>query len=86
MNIARKTAIIVLASIVAGCVTACVLTGVITWAVCTQKPPVECIDGCDVPRYDEDGNEVFAVVSPVGYCNVKAKPNGKNLLTKCWNT
>ena len=66
----RKTAIIVLACMAALCIIACVLTGVIVKAVSTPKQEVECIDGCDIPRYDENGNEIFAVVSPVGYCKV----------------
>ena len=67
----RKTAIIVLSCLVAFCIVACILTAVITWAIVKPKEPeVECIDGCDIPRYDENGNEVFAVVSPVGYCKV----------------
>lgn len=71
MTIKKKTATIVLSSIIAFCVAVCVVTGFIVKAVCSPKPlEVECIDGCDVPRYDENGNEVFAVVSPVGYCDV----------------
>ncbi|MDE7453388.1 MAG: hypothetical protein K2N22_03170, partial [Clostridia bacterium] len=73
MTVKRKTAIIVLICIVAACI-ACALTGVITWAVVSKDKGNGldgiCIDGCDIPRYDEDGNEVFAVVSPVGYCDV----------------
>lgn len=32
----------------------------------------ECVDGqCYVPEYDENGNQVYAIVSPVGYHNVQ---------------
>lgn len=73
----KKTAIIVLSCLCALCVLSSVVTGIIVKNVYTKQgdPPkkdeVECIDGCDVPRYDENGNEVYAIVSPVGYCNVK---------------
>lgn len=31
-----------------------------------------CVDGqCDIPDYDENGNQVYAMVSPVGYHNVE---------------
>ncbi len=31
-----------------------------------------CVDGeCEIPDYDENGNQVYAVVSPVGYHNVE---------------
>ena len=31
-----------------------------------------CIDGnCDIPEYDEDGNQVYSIVSPVGYCAIE---------------
>lgn len=80
----KKTAIIVLTCIAVLSIAACIITGLITWAV-TSKDNGNgsnggnsngnglygiCIDGCDIPRYDENGNEVFAVVSPVGYCDV----------------
>lgn len=74
----KKAAIISLSCLCLLCILASVLTGIIVKSIYAQDnstlPPekeVECIDGCDVPRYDEDGNEVFAIVSPVGYCNVK---------------
>ncbi|MDE7439451.1 MAG: hypothetical protein K2N23_02975 [Clostridia bacterium] len=67
----KKSAIIVLSSIIAVCLIACLVTFFVAKNVYSPEPtePV-CIDGCDIPRYDEDGNEVFAVVSPVGYCDV----------------
>ena len=31
-----------------------------------------CVDGsCDIPQYDENGNQVYAIVSPVGYNEVE---------------
>ena len=72
----KKVAIIVLSCLSVVCILASVLTGIIVKNIYSQKEPiakedeVECIDGCDIPRYDENGNEVFAIVSPVGYCNV----------------
>ncbi|MCM1403962.1 MAG: hypothetical protein NC133_00410 [Prevotella sp.] len=69
--IKKKTAIIIFSCMLILCVLACVLTGVYCKKINTPpKQEVECIDGCDIPRYDENGNEVFAVVSPVGYCKV----------------
>ena len=65
----RKKAIIILAVMATLCVLACIVTFFVVRGI--YRPEVECIDGCDIPRYDEDGNEVFAVVSPVGYCDVK---------------
>ena len=33
--------------------------------------PDECVDGvCYVPQQDDEGNQVYAVVSPVGYHDV----------------
>ena len=31
----------------------------------------DCVDGCDIPEYDDNGNQVYAIVSPVGYNEVK---------------
>ena len=74
----KKVAIIVLSCLCAFCVLASVVTGIIVKSIYSKdvvaggekEDEVECIDGCDVPRYDENGNEVYAIVSPVGYCNV----------------
>ena len=30
-----------------------------------------CIDGCEIPEYDANGNQVYAIVSPVGYNEVE---------------
>lgn len=41
-------------------------------AVKYSTNPDECVDGvCFVPQYDDDGKQVYAVVSPVGYHDVK---------------
>lgn len=40
----------------------------------TSAPPTTlpgCIDGCEIPEYDADGNQVYAIVSPVGYNEVE---------------
>lgn len=63
----KKTAIIVISCIIAACIAACAATGLIVKTICAPKDEIECIDGCDIPRYDENGNEVFAIVSPMGY-------------------
>ena len=43
-------------------------------AACKKNTPVstdECVDGqCYIPEYDDNGDKVYAVVSPVGYHNV----------------
>lgn len=37
-----------------------------------SSPDEECVDGeCYIPEYDEGGNQVYAMVSPVGYHNVE---------------
>lgn len=75
-NLTKKTLIIILSVIIAACIAACVATAFITKAAVSKSGSNGntmgdiCIDGCDIPRYDENGNEVFAVVSPVGYCDV----------------
>ncbi|MCM1438907.1 MAG: hypothetical protein NC131_06815 [Roseburia sp.] len=76
-TITKKTLIIILSCVIVVCVAACVATAFITKAVVSNENGSNgnglgdiCIDGCDIPRYDENGNEVFAVVSPVGYCDV----------------
>lgn len=40
---------------------------------CSQNESKDaCVDGqCDVPEYDENGDQVYAMVSPVGYHNVE---------------
>ena len=39
---------------------------------CTKSPD-DCVDGqCEIPTFDEKGNQVWAMVSPVGYHNVEA--------------
>ncbi|MBQ0052001.1 MAG: hypothetical protein KBT11_08055 [Treponema sp.] len=44
--------------------------------------PDECVDGvCFVPQYDDDGKQVYAVVSPVGYNAVKMIEQSKRLDT-----
>lgn len=36
--------------------------------------PDECIDGvCYIPQQEDDGNQVYPVVSPVGYHDVEKK-------------
>ncbi len=37
-----------------------------------RKDPNDCVDGsCDIPEFDENGNQVYAIVSPVGYNNIE---------------
>lgn len=39
-------------------------------AACAKGETDDCEDGvCEVPTYDENGNQVYAIVSPVGYCD-----------------
>ena len=67
----KKLTIIILAILLVVCIGVCVILGIELKGASSADREVECIDGCDIPRYDDDGNEVFAAVSPVGYCNVK---------------
>lgn len=68
-------AIIALSCALALSVIAAVITGVAvkkqTLKSAEKGKEVICIDGCDIPRYDAEGDEVFAVVSPVGYNSVE---------------
>ena len=42
-------------------------------AACQSGEAEDCEDGvCQVPTYDEAGNQVYAIVSPVGYCSVES--------------
>lgn len=69
----KKTAYIVICCLAAAVIIGCIVTGVTVKAVLTPEKggkQTVCIDGCDIPRYDENGNEVFAIVSPTGYNDV----------------
>lgn len=45
-----------------------------------QQSEEPCVDGvCVVPQYDDDGKEVYAVVSPVGYHDVEMIKQAKRL-------
>ena len=50
------------------------LTCLLSMAGCGAKNPSgdQCVDGeCDIPQYDDQGNQVYAMVSPVGYHDVE---------------
>lgn len=58
------------------------------FAITYSTNPDECVDGvCFVPKNDEEGNQVYAIVSPVGYHDVSLisqvkrldSLNGKNI-------
>ena len=37
-----------------------------------RKADDDCVDGqCDIPQFDTNGNQVYAIVSPVGYNDVE---------------
>ena len=43
------------------------LSCILSMAAC-QKEDTDCVDGeCDIPSQDDTGNQVYAIVSPVGY-------------------
>lgn len=43
------------------------LSCILSMAAC-QKEDADCVDGeCDIPTRDDAGNQVYAIVSPVGY-------------------
>ncbi len=48
----------------------------------TDKALEECMDGsCDIPEEDEDGNQIYAISSPVGYHSVEMIKQAKRLDT-----
>lgn len=50
------------------------------FAITYSTNPDECVDGvCFVPQNDEDGNQVYAIVSPVGYHDVTMISQAKRL-------
>ncbi len=50
------------------------------FAITYSTNPDECVDGvCFVPKNDEDGNQVYAIVSPVGYHDVNMISQAKRL-------
>ncbi len=51
-------------------------------AACGKDDSGDCVDGqCDIPQYDENGNQIYAMVSPVGYHNVEMIPQAPRLDT-----
>lgn len=73
--ISKKKAIIIICSSIFILILTCVITSVSVNTANKKKQKSknlnECIDGCNVPRYDENGNEVLGVVSPLGYNKVE---------------
>ena len=60
---------IVLCVVLSLCLT---LGGIVSIHFFGPQDTQECPDGeCDVPEYDETGNQVYAIVSPVGYHDVE---------------
>lgn len=55
------------------CIFLCLVT-LLSVAACQTDPANEnddCVDGeCDIPDFDDDGNQIYTIVSPVGYHDV----------------
>ena len=56
------------------CILLC-LSCILSLAACkktaTPSETIGCVDGCEIPQYDADGNQIYAIVSPVGYNEVE---------------
>ncbi len=58
----------------------CTVITVAVFSSCGKKTNnADCVDGCDIPQYDENGNQVYAIVSPVGYNDVEKIEQAKRL-------
>ena len=53
------------------CLLLCLVT-LFSLCACGKNQGDDCVDGeCSIPEYDTQGNQVYAMVSPVGYHDIE---------------